>query len=312
MANANLTYKSGTRPNVWEFNFQANLVKTRNANFHQYSWSPDVFQFDYGAAVKEFGKQPITYKATIAITGSETSKRAWLDEFHLACDLDILNRTPGKLYWGSMYIECYIVETSTEPGDVYADNEIGIFCPYPSWIYAETYARSTFAEQELKYMLQNLGDTGDIVITDATYIPAALLPMRQNFRAILIGDGTANAAYMRIKGLDNVNNKVEMDFPSLTLASGQALVVDGRYDRKTAETYTVVDYGNWPSQVPYINLSTRVNVYDKRAANSHMFKSIKLDGYTTPKFDLKDCYSNNGAHMIVTVYYERSEPTWIS
>ena len=131
MANANLKYItfSGRK----EFSFQASLVKTRSANFHEYSWNPDAFQFDYGAQVLRFGKDPITYSATIYVNGSESSKRAWLDEFHLLCDRDIKNNTPGRLYWGDMYLDCFIIETSTAPmeGNVTVENEIGIDAPYP-------------------------------------------------------------------------------------------------------------------------------------------------------------------------------------
>jgi len=320
MANANLKYIASGYPKA-EFSFQASLVKTRSANFHEYSWNPDAFQFDYGAQVLRFGKDPITYSATIYVNGSESSKRAWLDEFHLRCDLDIKNNTPGRLYWGDMYLECFIIETSTAPmeGNVTVENEIGIYAPYPSWIYQETYARSTyFGKEQVEKILGNLNnmdvpyEPGKITITDDLNISAPFTPLRSSFRAMLIGDGTSTAASMTIEGDDaDPAEKVVMDFPLVTLASGQALVVDSRHGRKTANTYTVVDWDQWPGNVPYTDMATEQNVYGLRAANSRPFREIKF-GYNTPYFELKDAYSLTGTRMILTVYYERSEPTWIS
>ncbi|MBR3236965.1 MAG: hypothetical protein IKF99_15580 [Oscillospiraceae bacterium] len=308
----NLRYIPGDAP-YDPIEFQATrFVKTRSANFHEYSWNPDVFQFDYGAQIKRFLKDPITYSATLEIRGSVADKRAWLDDFHLRCDLDILHQTPGKLYWGDMYIECYIISTSTEPdkGNVTASNEIGIYCPYPSWIYPVTYARSVYVKEQVQSIIANfLPDaSGEVIITDASTISAPFIPLKADFRAVMISDSALSSVSIDIDtNGDNVG--VDIDFPSLTLNNEYALIVDSRTGHKTVQKAWVPGAWSWP-QIPWIDWDTAQNVYNLRGPYSRPFKTLSFG--RVPSFNFYDSYGTSTAHTILTIFYERSEPTWIS
>lgn len=307
----NLRYIPGTAP-YDPIEFQATrFAKTRSANFHEYSWNPDVFQFDYGAQVKRFLKDPITYSATLEIRGSVDQKRAWLDDFHLRCDIDILKQTPGKLFWGDMYIECYIISSSTEPdkGNVTASNEIGIYCPYPSWIYPQTYARSVFTKEQAVALIGGFShyDIGEVIITDDSTIGVSIKPMRANFRAVMISNSALTGPSIDIS--TNREPYPVMDFPSLTLNNEYALVVDSRAGHKTAETVKILGAWNWPA-LPSINWDTLQSVYHLRDAYSHPFTPLTFAWVPTLSFN--DNYGTDTAHTILTVFYERSEPTWIS
>lgn len=311
----NLRYIPGAAP-YDPIEFQATrFAKTRSANFHEYSWNPDVFQFDYGAQVKRFLKDPVTYSATIEVRGSVDEKRAWLDDFHLRCDLDILYQTPGKLYWGDMYIECYIISTSTEPdkGNVTVSNEIGIYCPYPSWIYPQTYARSVYVKEQVKAILAGFypDDNGEIIITDENPIDAPLRPLKAEFRAVMISNNTLSgpSIIIDVNGNSGMPNPV-IDLPSLTLNNEYALVVDSRAGHKTVDTVHIPGSMSWPS-IPIIDWDTRQNVYNLRDAYSRPFAPLVPFGNYT-RIDFGDSYGITTAHTILTIFFERSEPTWIS
>ena len=310
----NLKYKTASSSDVYEFQ-ATRFVKTRSANFHEYSWNPDVFQLDYGAQVKNFLKDPITYSATLEVRGSVDQRRAWLDGFHLDCDLDIMNKTPGKLYWGDMYIDCYILSTSTEPneGNVTTSNEIGIYCPYPSWIYPVTYARSVYEKEQVEALLTSFrldfhDDNGEVVITDSHAIDAPFRPIKADFRAFMISNSALTGPWIDIHA-DGDDNPVEIEFPSLALNNEYALIVDSRAGHKTAQKVLVRAAWGWPNQIPSIDWTTLQNVYNLRDEYSRPFKTLNFD--STPSFDFSDSYGSAPAHTILTIFYERSEPTWI-
>lgn len=318
----NLRYYSEIQ-NEW-FYFQATrFVKTRSANFHEYSWNPDVFQFDYGAQVKTFLKDPITYSATLDVRGSADQKRVWLEKFHFACDTDIVSKTPGKLYWGDMYIECYIISTSTEPneGNVTANNEIGIYCPYPSWIYEWTYG---FLPNTAAQVADRMGVSADRVTVKEVYVsarpfytPFSALP--SDFRMVLINDTGVDYTYFGPSCV-TPNGETRCYFYD-TLNDGEALIVDSRHGKKTAELCTVPASGE---PVPY------KNIYGSRLEYSKPFKRLDFthgdlidDGY--PAIDGKRPFyflvmqepstppdKSLTEGLMCTIYYERSEPAWIS
>jgi len=301
-----------------DVNFQtSSVIRTKTANFHTYSWDPETFDFLYGSQLKQFRKGPITYSMTLIFKGSEWAKRDALDQLHYVADLDIKNKIPGRLYWGKMYLECYIIETSTAPmdGNVTVENEITVFAPYPSWIYEVTYATGTkFTKAQVQAILEGL---------DGAFIPSALMnyslgppfvapfhALPSDFRAILVGKGGSNAE-MSISYTPEIDGiflqeSTQMAFisGSAIIPAGECIVVDARHGVKTITKYEIDDGALLPS--------TGVNIYNLRLPNSRPFKKVETDGNTSPSLNigLSDCYDpDNGENVILTMYYERSEPT---
>ena len=316
MANVNLKYVSGTTAE--EFLFQTTMfAKTRSANFHSYSWNPDAFAFDYGESVMRFGKDALTYTAEIYVYGSSDQKRRWLDNFHMACDQDIAAKTPGRLYWGDMYIGCYVIQTSYGPLDIGGpvDNTVGIYCPYPSWIYEATYLPGAIPKADGMAILSALdwwaGD-GEF-LTDDYQAPFSALP--SDFRVVLLGSATQAAASVTIttKSIETPSIvsdvTTEISFPSVYLGADECIVVDSRHGIKTATKYDISNLA--------IDLSSAENIYSLRAAESRPFKRLWFNSgpYLAHRyFTVEDCYGPTGYanHTILTIYFERSEPTWIS
>ena len=112
-------------------------LKLKKANFHKYSWNPNAAAKQYGVKLNYFMKDAQEYTATIYFKGSDETRRERVESFHACTEYDISHQTPGRIYWGADYIECYIRTSSTYPDeqtDIYTVNDITIYCPYPFWI----------------------------------------------------------------------------------------------------------------------------------------------------------------------------------
>lgn len=116
-------------------------LKTEKADFHKYKWKTTSIKKQFGEIPERFTKDAQSYKCTFLFRGSYASRKAKIESFHFCTEYDIVNMTPGRLQWGSDYIECYIVESDTQPrknGQLYTENQVTIYCPNPFWIEEQT------------------------------------------------------------------------------------------------------------------------------------------------------------------------------
>ena len=120
-----------------EYDLNMNGILTRVANFHAWKWSPVGVDLKYGQRVTDFSRDSVSYQATLVFNGTKYSRRAFIDQLHEDFEADIRNMTPGKITWGDWYIQCYIIESSTEPAEQWTENTISIFCPRPFWVKEE-------------------------------------------------------------------------------------------------------------------------------------------------------------------------------
>lgn len=310
----NLKYVSGCSGT--EYLFQTGeFARVKSANFHSYSWVPRTFGLKYGAKVQGFSKEPLIYDAQLWVSGTVAQRKNWLDLFHAACDADIVAGLPGRIYWEDMYVECYVISNSTYPDPEHyrTVNDVTIYVPYPSWIYEVTYLPNGMQRDGAMALLSQLDYFSGLGVfkTDDYSAPFTSLP--SDFRAVLLGDSTSAFASVTIttKSITRptqISDAVtEISFPSINLGATGCLVVDAR--RKTATKYTRNGYT--------LDLSSAENVYSLRAAESRPFKSLEfnfLNYSSMDQFEVEDCYGPTGYanHTILTIYFERSEPTWIS
>lgn len=122
------------------YNLKGDGIRTRKANYHRWEWGVEGTTLQFGTRVAAFTRSAAVYEATLVMYGSHGYRKAIVDGLHEDFELDVRNMTPGRIIWGDYYIECYIVMSSTEPDEynVYTNNEIDIYCPYPFWIKEET------------------------------------------------------------------------------------------------------------------------------------------------------------------------------
>lgn len=111
-------------------------LKLKTANFHNYTWGVNASTKQFGVKLNYFTKDAQEYTATIYFKGPYNTRKQIIESFHACTEYDISHETPGRIYWGDDYIECYIKTSKTYPDDKnsYTVNDISIYCPYPFWI----------------------------------------------------------------------------------------------------------------------------------------------------------------------------------
>lgn len=117
-------------------------VRIREANFHNISWKPVGTPLQNGIRLKEFNKDPVKYDVTIGFHGSLKERIEATRNFFEITDLDIINETAGRLYWGEYYIECYVTNLIIEPSEIGSMTLVkcSFYCPRQIWIKETTQA----------------------------------------------------------------------------------------------------------------------------------------------------------------------------
>lgn len=112
-------------------------LKIKEANYHNYEWTPDTTERQFGVTVNRFKKAPIAYQTTFMFTGPYESNKALLEALHADFERDIISNTPGTLTWGECYIKTFVRSSSTFPDEdtnLFTRNVVEFYCPYPFWI----------------------------------------------------------------------------------------------------------------------------------------------------------------------------------
>lgn len=115
------------------FDLKEAKIKTRTADFHDYTWVPQTVERQYGTAVSGFRKDAKTYTIVATALGTLEQKRNNLNLLHEAFDHDIRNLTPGRIVHGAFYIDCYMTQVSTTYEEPWTQNQFVAYCPNPFW-----------------------------------------------------------------------------------------------------------------------------------------------------------------------------------
>lgn len=119
-----------------EYDLIGDRMRGTSGNFHSYEWKQNSTNTEFGEDVYGFSKEAITYDITLTLRGLLEERKALLDELTDSFEHDIVNTTPGKIYYGEYYIECYIKRADNYISDQknnWSDCKVEIFCPYPFW-----------------------------------------------------------------------------------------------------------------------------------------------------------------------------------
>lgn len=255
------------------------FIRTREANFHAWTWNPVGTELQYGTRVANFSKEAAVYTAVLVFEGSPLQRKATIEDLHEDFEADIRNKTPGKIVWGDYYIECYITESSTAPDDrpVWTDNEISIYCPYPFWI-----------KENKRSFLPSSGPVGQTFLDytfdyeyDYYYKPGTAtwlrsFPFAAEFRMVVYGP-CANP-------IVNINGYPYQFFD--TVLENEYVVIRSRQN-------TIFKF--------YQN-GTYTNLFNKRNKEESIFQQI-------PGGTLTMNWSGDFGFDL-TIYEERSEPRW--
>lgn len=122
-----------------EYNLKTDGIKTKSANYHVWNWGVEGTTLRFGKRVSGFKRDAAVYTTRLMFMGSYYQNKALIESLHEDFEIDVRMKKPGRIIWGDYYIDCYIVNSSTEPDEknIYTINDIEIYCPYPFWIKEE-------------------------------------------------------------------------------------------------------------------------------------------------------------------------------
>ncbi len=280
----NVVYESS---NGHRYDLKADPIRIKNANFHNYSWTREVISQRYGEKVQRFAKEAQEYETVLYFTGIMAAIRQTMYDLHNDFERDIINQTPAKLWWHDSYISCYVTASSTYPHDngAYVCNEITIYCPSPFWIEEKTFSFYPVEEQAAYPYL----DFNTDFAFDFSYKPRAVIPIEtghyapSSFRMIMHGP-CVNPS-VTIGG--NVYNVY------VSVPAGGYLVIDSRPEAPLGWQVYMRDAAGVQS-----------NIFDNRNPNYQILERI-------PGGTVNMEYSRTYG-IDLTLYLERSEPSWMN
>lgn len=262
------------------YDLKVKPIRTRSANFHDYSWEPQIVQQQYGERVTRFDKTSATYTAILDISGSEADRRATLNDLHAAFDADVFAMKPGRIIHGDYYVQCFITYSSTYYDNPWTQNEITIYCPYPFWVKEnlfeflpeeDTPGANNFLDYDYDFEYDyNSGLTGQALVSN----PGA---GAANYKAIFYGP--CADPYLFLDGV--------MIGVNTLLLTGEYLVIDSR-------DHTVYKVANNGTKTNCYNdrVKTGVSIFEKIAPGDHFAVWPGTYGFD------------------IIVFEERSEPLW--
>ena len=267
------------------YDLKADSLRLKEADFHAYSWTMDTTTRQYGVKLSRFKRDAITYTATLQFRGSYSTRRDAIEAIYEDFETDILNQSPGRLYWGSCYIECYAISNDTYPDDKnqYTEREVSFYCPYPFWIEETeieigTLSESTTTDTDKGYddgYAYSYSYAASQTIKHITLSHYGLATYK------LVASGPASYVSVSIDGtLRTVN---------YSIAQGETLTIDTRPNLESDKRiYVTASDG------------TTTNVFDYRDPDSGIFDKIQ-PGILS--IDYSRAYP-----ITLTLYAERSEP----
>lgn len=249
--------------------------------FHSYEWTYKATEQALGVKIDQFTKEPLTYEMTIAARGNQTTKENNLNLIQDITERDVVNKTPGKLYWKDWYIDCYIIAAETYPSDDFfgAERVMTILAPYPFWIREVSKSFLPVNRDQ-----ENAG--GLDYDYDYDYDYALDVPGQQRWNV----DHYASSEFQMILYGYCQNPRVMIgDYPYQvfdTCEEGEYIVIDSR--NRTVEKH--------------LNNGDVTNVFDLRAKENSVFEKI-------PGGNLLVTWAGTFG-VDITLFTERSEPKW--
>lgn len=262
------------------YNLKGDGIRTKKANYHAWKWGVNGTNLQFGNRISDFTRKPAEYETRLILDGTYNERKQILEALHDDFELDVRNKTPGKVIWGDYYIECYITSSSTYPdgNNVWTDNDVIFYCPYPFWVKEET---KEFAVQEVPGGQTYLDYPYDYEYdyfygNPGTAVWQTGFPFQSKFRLTIYG--AVNNPRIQINGYPYQVNDM--------LSEGEYLVIDSRNN----------------SVIKHTESGQEINVFDYRDKVRSIFEPIPGGNLTL---------NWTGAFGFdLTLYEERSEPRW--
>lgn len=245
-------------------------------------WNYESIRKAYGgASITEFWKDLEERKLILSIVnyGKESYESA-VDRFYDVTNYDVTNQVPGRLYYGNMYLSCYLVQslkTEWESDSSYLDNEVTLVAEYPVWIQDKFYqfrkkedtesSNNMYLDYPYDHPFDYMGEIKGVGYIDNPDYPC-------HFQAIVYGP-VPSPRFTISDHLYEVSTK---------LGEGEYMIIDSRL--KTV--------------VRVRTDGTKVNEFNNRNKQFSLFEKIPVGN------NLISWSGNFGIDM--TLFYERGEP----
>lgn len=263
------------------YDLKSDGIRTKTANYHKWNWGVNGTTLQFGLRVANFKRSQATYTTRLIFDGTVNERKTLIENLHEDFELDVRNMQTGRIIWGDYYIDCYITSSSTAPdrNEVWTDNDITIYCPYPFWVKEETRSfmpqtapgEQEFLDYEFDYEYDYFFGSPGIAIWQHDF------PFLSEFQMTVFGP--AVNPRVLINGYPYQFND--------TLEAGEYVVIDSRSNKITKHL---------------VNGNT-VNIFDLRNKEQSIFEPI-------PGGNLTLNWSGQFGFDL-TLYEERSEPRWM-
>ena len=273
--------------NVYNLKFKRKM-RLKTANFHKYGWTRDVSALRFGELLNRFTKDPQVYQATLMFVAGYDANREAVRALHEDFERDIIMQTPGRIIWGDCYIDCYVISSSTYPAEnnLWATNDIDIYCPNPFWIQEKSISISPSSGGEIDYYTKRYAYTTWYMYPYSYAAEATKSTLALGYYGFsdvrIVAHGPFSAMYLSIGG--NVYNV------QYSCAEGEYMVVDTRQNGiYKGQAYVVTAGGQ------------KVNVFDYRNPLYSLYEKVPPADHVS--IDYSRTYG-----VDITFYMERSEP----
>ena len=219
-----------------------------------------------------------TLTLSIVNYGVENYEEA-IDYLHEITDIDVLKKTPGRLYVGGMYLNCYVTaseKSEWEPEAGYIDVSLTLAVEYPMWVVENPYTFHSFGISSTnnkryprRYPYRYANGMNSTYIINPHFV-------NSNFKLIIYGP-VVNPM-VTIGGVSYLVNAI--------LEEGEYLVIDSR-------SRTIIKVKKNGEQE---------NLYHNRQKGRNFFRKVAPGRQPiswTGKFNFD-----------LTIYEERGEPKW--
>ena len=260
-----------------EYDLTTNGVLHKSANYYSWKWEVRGTVLKYGIRVADFSRPPAEYDTELVIYGTPAERRRILTALHDDFENDLRKKKPGRIVWGDYYIDCFVMQSQSQPAETwsYISDMIHIYAPHPFWVKEETvslYPSSATGGDFLEYPY---GYSYDYTMPlPGNVIVASESPFESDFKMIIYGE-TANPR-IAVNGYEYILN---------------ATIPANAYAVINSKDHTITLHNND---------GTQINLFDFRNKTDSVFQKI-------PGGNLQIVWDASfGADIII--YRERSEP----
>lgn len=274
-------YISGVNEKVFVLNENFD-ISIKECNPHASSWTYEEVKQRLGTKITSFGKDALELEIIFKFRGDNIALKNNQNNFFEECETDIVNLTPGELWFNEQYLTGWFISHETVPSaEYYGYEQTALFlAPYP--FYIQNLIRNFYPDG------MGGGDAKEG------------LDYEYDYEYDYSGDESGDENWF-------VNHFTDNEFEMIIYGpcENPKILIGGYpyevYDSIEKNEYIIINSRN-NTVIKYRSNGTTVNIYDLRAKEESIFKKI-------PSGNVSVNWS--GAFgFTIKLFLERGEPIW--